>query len=704
MTFGEPSQASDGTEEVDGGDTGGSSRSRRSVSRSTVVGEVELELEFMEEPLARPTPIEGTFRRQAMMRHSAEMSQEEHLQMLHRLCEAGSLALPVVAEMPTELRSALAVVIVTSVIAWSRRAVEHEEDSLTVDDARLTNATSSICNVLRIKNDNVRLCEELLLAAENVVALASQEEALEPYFKVCEESELDPLIPLASVLRDLHNKRCGGAMLRMAILASADAVAVPPRGREFIELVEREMVRSGVIHVHEVPDLLREDSKSSTSYASEARDFNQGEVIGAESERAEQARNAQQMALNFLPCVDVERLVGSKVSAWEQGTPKELVENAHLEKVLPGTLALSTVAGFLGGLSATATAKLIHGIDQEVLCKPSYQRWLPIFKPLCHMMNASNLDEVLANWIATPWGFKVLFGLYFGLVGKDAYQRLCVRYLQIRELALEPLGPSYSPHAVICASGFIASQSDLFRPWAVDPAAPWTLGQVFAVRYDTNVLWTLGQLLKNTLLRARKQTFFMVQSVASLSNPVSMSQRVIDSLLQELDDELDLACQRAAQAGRVLALQLLSWAEQLTAGNEGYPLQPVSLVGCSAGAVLVHSCLQELHSQAKAGNVAAANLVTDVILIGAPLPTRNKQEWKSLRQLVSGRFVNGYFPLDTILLSHLGRRGVSKYIGCSCLWIPGVENILLNEFVTAHWQYTKQMPLILEHIRNTRSL
>merc|ERR1711971_684142 len=258
------------------------------------------------------------------------------------------------------------------------------------------------------------------------------------------------------------------------------------------------------------------------------------------------------------------------------------------------------------------------------------------------------------------------------------------------EVALEPMGPPSSQHAMVCCSGFLINPSDMFAPWEVHHEGPWTLAQVFALRHETELLLKLGHHLRDTLGRATKRAVFLTNVLISLANPVSMTQRVLDLALEEFYDLIDFACFRAAQAGVLLARQLVTTASD----QSRHHARPVSLVGYSTGGVLIYSCLLELRRLADfAEHRCAGDLICNVVILGAPIPTSNTEEWASLRQLASGRFINGYVRSDVDMLWHASRRGVPSYAACAPLSkVPGVENVQLDEFVTVHAEYAQQTP------------
>lgn len=86
-------------------------------------------------------------------------------------------------------------------------------------------------------------------------------------------------------------------------------------------------------------------------------------------------------------------------------------------------------------------------------------------------------------------------------------------------------------------------------------------------------------------------------------------------------------------AGQILA-------DSLIARNLG--TRPITLVGFSLGARVIHACLKEL------ANRAAFGLVQNVYLFGTPVVAK-KDEYTKMRAIVPGRFVNGYATNDWIL-------------------------------------------------------
>jgi pimeloyl-ACP methyl ester carboxylesterase len=91
---------------------------------------------------------------------------------------------------------------------------------------------------------------------------------------------------------------------------------------------------------------------------------------------------------------------------------------------------------------------------------------------------------------------------------------------------------------------------------------------------------------------------------------------------------------RSDKAGKLLA-------EALRKGLQGN--RPVTLVGFSLGARVVFKCLQTLAETEK-----NAEIVERVVLLGAPISIKN-ENWRDVRKMVAGRFINVYATNDWTL-------------------------------------------------------
>ncbi|CAK0855988.1 unnamed protein product [Prorocentrum cordatum] len=338
----------------------------------------------------------------------------------------------------------------------------------------------------------------------------------------------------------------------------AAAAVAPPEvaGRRFLGMMERRLIRAtGVAGTlaPEVPAPMSE-CPSSTERAAAARAWHEGELPVGGLAPAATARRAQ--AQSFLPTVDWSRLLGRDGREPHPSDKTQLLPGCQAP-LYGGTVGFGVLSGILGSASAYFTAIAVKGLDENVLCNPDYHKFIPPMKPVCHAVMRSDLDEMIGTYIGSSQGaltFFVAWGLYMGW---EAHSRLSLRYQVIRELALEPMGPPTSQLAVVCASGFLTSQADVFLPWEVDSDNPWTEGQVFAVRFDTPVLLRLGTHLVGLLSRVANQAMVAAQVALAVSTPPTLCQTLLYSLVTELDDVFDLAIKRAEQAGRALAQQLV---------------------------------------------------------------------------------------------------------------------------------------------------
>ena len=88
------------------GTSGGGDGGTGSSASSRVAGEIELELEFIEEPIACPTALESTFRQAITQAKKAEELQRRSLQYLSEIGLSGPPGLPVLEDLFTEQRVA----------------------------------------------------------------------------------------------------------------------------------------------------------------------------------------------------------------------------------------------------------------------------------------------------------------------------------------------------------------------------------------------------------------------------------------------------------------------------------------------------------------------------------------------------------------------------------------------------------------------
>ncbi|KAF3534989.1 hypothetical protein DY000_02036441 [Brassica cretica] len=101
-----------------------------------------------------------------------------------------------------------------------------------------------------------------------------------------------------------------------------------------------------------------------------------------------------------------------------------------------------------------------------------------------------------------------------------------------------------------------------------------------------------------------------------------------------IDSKWSIAIDRSDKAGKLLA-------EVLQKGLQGN--RPITLVGFSLGARVIFKCLQTL-----AETEQNAELVERVVILGAPISINN-ENWRDVRKMVAGRFINVYATNDWTL-------------------------------------------------------
>ena len=567
----------------------------------------------------------------------------------------------------------LAILCCTCAVVAARRTVGHEERVAAVYGTRLEDIVEEICQILL---ENGRLQEELISCARQAVGYKTVEEAATQYRVSCRTAEMEHLLPLGTLLCLLRPSY--GALLRCSLQRAAEAIE--PRGIAFLELLERYLVSFGELQATESLTLqLGSDEAGS-------RELTEAEFTPGVEQQDQLQLGRAAIYSNFLPDIDGSRLLDAEVSEFQ----KETLPGQY-PYIVPSSVCIGGLCGALMALSVVETAELMHTLDTRMLCHKDNQH-MALMRASCWLMKDSYMDSFM-EWVAeSPTWFKGIFLLAGLMDGKTAFSNMRLRVLKVQELRLEAIGPPLSPHKVICISGFLRSLADLCQPWVVDPNKPWTSAQVYFLRFETEVLYLLGVQLSDVLARDLKRTESVARFLISCSNLISFSQGIIATLLDELGDLIDRATARAHQVGKLLARQLME------ARNNARRQAPftVSLIGYSSGGIVVQSCLKELQEMVKDGNHVAGDIICDAVMLGTPSYALD-EDWSRLRQLVSGRFVNGFFAQDSVLLSHQFRRG-GAVAGCSPLRAPDVENIPMDSFITTHNEYPEQMPLILQRI------
>lgn len=214
--------------------------------------------------------------------------------------------------------------------------------------------------------------------------------------------------------------------------------------------------------------------------------------------------------------------------------------------------------------------------------------------------------------------------------------------------------------------------------------------QAFALRWESALMIELSVALRRLLgkmaLSAAAQNGAMMIAPA-LVGAVALPVSILGAIRTLIGNIWAKTISRASECGYMLAAELAS----RSFGN-----RPVVLVGYSAGALVIFSCLQELARRNLAG------IVHDVCLMGAPC-TADSKKWQEVRQVVSGRLVNVFNPKDwylelyhrgTNLGSVAGTRPIQDVNGRM-----NIENVCLTpEQIGSHMDYAKRCNEILADI------
>ncbi|KAI1456212.1 DUF726-domain-containing protein [Annulohypoxylon moriforme] len=294
-----------------------------------------------------------------------------------------------------------------------------------------------------------------------------------------------------------------------------------------------------------------------------------------------------------------------------------------------------------------------------------------------------------AGYLGALAGSGVLVGSLFGAYGARMTSKAMEQYT--RDVEDFAFVPTYEPESEIEArrlrvaigiSGWLGNKDDVVGPWkCIGPGQ-----ETFALRFELGALMNLGNALTSLVTSAAwsyakseiiKRTVFAALTAGLWPLALLKARHLIDNPWY-------VANQRAQKAGEVLADALI---------NKAQGERPVTLVGYSLGAKVVHVCLQQLAER------KAFGLVENAIILGAPAPS-NSADWRRIRSVVSGRVVNVYSTKDYIL-AFLSRTSSIQFgvAGLSpILNVKGVENVEVGDLVNGHTLYRHATAPILKRI------
>lgn len=312
-----------------------------------------------------------------------------------------------------------------------------------------------------------------------------------------------------------------------------------------------------------------------------------------------------------------------------------------------------------------------------------------------------------AGYLGALAGSGVLVGGLFGAYGGRMTGRMMDAYAkEVQDFAFIPVRGTVENHrfgrgkseekraeevekerrrlrVTIGVTGWLTEETGVVSPWRVLGEG----GEAFALRWELQALMSLGNALQNFVSTAAwgyiKKEIIKRTILAGLWSALMLPLAML-KISKLVDNPFSVAKSRADKAGEVLANALIS---------EAQGQRPVSLVGYSLGGRVIYSCLLAL-AQRK-----AFGLIDSVVVMGAPMPS-DAADWRTLRSVVSGRFVNVFSENDYILAflyrtssAQLGIAGVQAIEG-----IHGIESVNVSDMVSGHLRYQHMIGPILSKI------
>jgi hypothetical protein len=234
-------------------------------------------------------------------------------------------------------------------------------------------------------------------------------------------------------------------------------------------------------------------------------------------------------------------------------------------------------------------------------------------------------------------------------------------------------------------------------------------GDHFSLLYETSELIKIHDAIQ-TVLTSEALGYAATEVLARTMFASLMMAMVWPAALLKvgglLDNPWSVGLERSRKAGLVLGDILFN-------RHQGH--RPVVLVGTSLGARVIYYALQELAKRAKQGQSIADSpfgIVQDVYLIGGAIAASEVQ-WRRVRSVVAGRFVNGYCRQDWVLGflfravgAGVGVAGIMPVLGggegVMTMETPdlvqkhslGIQNVDLSDVVKGHSSYTERKTVL----------
>ncbi|KAJ0265403.1 Transmembrane/coiled-coil protein [Hirschfeldia incana] len=339
-----------------------------------------------------------------------------------------------------------------------------------------------------------------------------------------------------------------------------------------------------------------------------------------------------------------------------------------------GAAALTggTLMAITGGLAAPAIAA-------------GFGALAPTLGTLVPVIGASGFAAA-ASAAGTVTG-SVAVAASFGAAGAGlAGTKMARRTGEIEEFEFKAIGENHNKGRLaveILVAGFVFKEEDFVKPWEGLTSnlerytVQWESKNIIAV--STAIQDWLTSRVAMELMRQGAMYTVLSSLLAAMAWPATIL--VAADLI---DSKWSIALDRSDKAGRLLA-------EALRKGLQGN--RPVTLVGFSLGARVVFKCLQALTETEK-----NAEIVERVVLLGAPISINN-ENWRDVRKMVAGRFINVYATNDwTLGVAFRASLLTQGLAGIQPVCIPGIEDVDVTDTVEGHSSYLWKTQQILERL------
>ncbi|CDY53279.1 BnaC09g09640D [Brassica napus] len=386
--------------------------------------------------------------------------------------------------------------------------------------------------------------------------------------------------------------------------------------------------------------------------------------------------------IQWIQMEGVETMAACSAMALQKSGDKEEEESLSPESEwdkwkrggIVGAAALTggTLMAITGGLAAPAIAA-------------GFGALAPTLGTLVPVIGASGFAAA-ASAAGTVTG-SVAVAASFGAAGAGlAGTKMARRTGEIEEFEFKAIGENHNQGRLaveILVAGFVFKEEDFVKPWEGLTSnlerytVIWESKNIIAV--STAIQDWLTSRVAMELMRQGAMYTVLSSLLAAMAWPAT-----ILVAADFIDSKWSIAIDRSDKAGRLLA-------EALRKGLQGN--RPVTLVGFSLGARVVFKCLQALTETEK-----NAEIVERVVLLGAPISINN-ENWRDVRKMVAGRFINVYATNDwTLGVAFRASLLAQGLAGIQPVCIPGIEDVDVTDMVEGHSSYLWKTQQILERL------